>query len=49
MTTIFEAKKQLGARYRAEEGFVGAGIGRYENSDALRIYVENADCPSRSN
>lgn len=45
MTTIFEAKKHLGARYRAEEGFVGVGMGRYGNSDALRIYVENADCP----
>ena len=45
MTTIFEAKKRFGARYRSEEGFVGVGIGRYENSEALRVYVEDADFP----
>lgn len=45
MTTIFEAKKHLGARYRSEEGFVGVGIGRYENAQALRVYVEDADFP----
>lgn len=45
MPTIFEAKKQLGARYRDEEGFVGVGIGLYENSEALRVYVEDADSP----
>ena len=45
MTTILEAKRHLGARYRSEEGFVGVGIGRYENSEALRVYVEDADFP----
>jgi len=45
MRTIFEAKKHLGARYRSEEGFVGVGIGLYENSEALRVYVEDADSP----
>ena len=45
MTTIFEAKKHFGARYRSEEGFVGVGIGRYENAEALRVYVEEADFP----
>ena len=37
MTTIFEAKKHLGARYRVEEGVVGVGIGRYENKDTTKI------------
>ena len=45
MKTIAEAKKRLGARYRSEEGFVGIGIGRIADSDALRVYVENADSP----
>ena len=45
MTTIFEAKKHLGARYRAEAGFVGVGIGRHENSEALQVYVEDTDFP----
>ena len=44
MQTIFEAKKHLAARYLSEEGFVGVGIGQHENADALRVYVESADC-----
>ena len=45
MTTIFEAKKHFAARYFSEEGFVGVGIGRYEASEALRVYVEGEDFP----
>ncbi len=45
MKTIFEAKKHFGARYRSEEGFVGVGIGRAANSEALRVYVAGADSP----
>ena len=45
MKTIAEAKKRFGARYRSEEGFVGIGICRIADSDALRVYVENADSP----
>ena len=44
MQTIFEAKKHFAARYLSEEGFVGVGIGQHENADALRVYVETADC-----
>ena len=43
MKTISEAKKNFAARYRFEEGFVGIGIGRYEDSEALRIYVADAN------
>ena len=43
MCTIFQAKEDLGARCRSEKGFVGVGIGRYGNSDALRVYVEDAN------
>ena len=45
MKTIFEAKKHLASRYLSEEGFIGVGIGRHENSEALRVYVEDADFP----
>ena len=45
MKTIVEAKKHFGARYRSEEGFVGVGIGRIADSDALRVYVEDTDSP----
>ena len=45
MKTIVEAKKHFGARYRSEEGFVGVGIGRAANSEALRVYVAGADSP----
>ena len=45
MKAISEAKKHFGARYRSEEGFVGIGIGRIADSDALRVYVEDADAP----
>ena len=45
MKTIAEAKKRFGARYRSEEGFVGIGIGRAANSEALRVYVAGADSP----
>ena len=44
MQTIFEAKKHFVTRYLSEEGFVGVGIGLHENTDALRVYVETADC-----
>jgi len=43
MKTIFEAKKNFAARYRSETGFVGVGIGHYEDSEALRIYVADAN------
>ncbi|RKU34971.1 hypothetical protein C6495_06440 [Candidatus Poribacteria bacterium] len=45
MKTVFEAKKHFGVRYRSEEGFVGVGIGRIADSDALQVYVEDADAP----
>ena len=45
MKTVFEAKEHFGARYRSEEGVVGVGIGRIADSDALRVYVEDADAP----
>ena len=45
MLTISEAKKRFGARYRSEEGFVGIGIGRIADVDALQVYVEDADAP----
>ena len=45
MKTIFEAKEHFGARYRSEAGFVGVGIGRIADSDALRVYVADADSP----
>lgn len=45
MKTIFEAKKSLRDRYRLEEGFVGVGIGRHKNSEALRVYVADAHLP----
>ena len=45
MKKIFEAKKLLAALYLSEEGFVGVGIGRCEDSDALRVYVEGPDFP----
>ncbi len=45
MKTIFEAKKDFAARYLSEEGFVGVGIGRCEDSDALQVYVEGPDFP----
>ena len=44
MQTIFEAKKHFAVRYLSEEGFVGVGIGRHENTDVLLVYVESADC-----
>ena len=43
MQKLFEAKEHLSARYRSEKGFVGVGIGRHENSEALRVYVEDAN------
>ena len=43
--TSSKAKKHFGARYRSKEGFVGVGIGRIADSDALRVYVEDADAP----
>lgn len=45
MKTIFEGKKSLAACYRFEKGFVGVGIGRYEDSEALRVYVSDAHLP----
>ncbi len=45
MKTIFEAKQHLRDQYRSEEGFVGVGIGRHEDSEALRVYVADAHCP----
>ena len=45
MATIVEAKKHLQARYRSEEGFVGVGIGRLGNRDALRVYVVDGHFP----
>ncbi len=43
--TIFEAKRHLADHYFSEKGFVGVGIGRHENSDVLRVYVEGPDFP----
>ncbi len=43
--TSSKAKKHFGARYRSKEGFVGVGIGRAANSEALRVYVAGADAP----
>jgi hypothetical protein len=45
MVTIAEAKKHLQDRYRFEEGFVGVGIGRVDNNDALRVYVVDTAFP----
>lgn len=45
MKAIFEVKKHFGDRYHSEVGFVGVGIGRIADSDALRVYVEDADSP----
>ena len=45
MKTIFEAKKSLRDRYRLEKGFVGVGIGRHEDAEALRVYVADAHFP----
>ena len=45
MKTIVEAKQHLRDLYRYEEGFVGVGIGRYEDADALRVYVKDAHFP----
>lgn len=45
MKTILEAKKDFTVRYLSEEGFVGGGIGRCEDSDALQVYVEGPDFP----
>ena len=43
--TIVEAKEHFGARYRSEEGVVGIGIGRIADSDALQVYVKDAESP----
>lgn len=43
--TIIEAKKLLQQRYRHEEGFVGVGLGRVGNEDALRVYVTDTHVP----
>ena len=43
MKKLFQAKEHLSARCRSEKGFVGVGIGRYGDSDALRVYVEDAN------
>ena len=45
MKTILEAKKDFTARYLSEAGFVGVGIGRCEDSDALQVYVKGPDFP----
>lgn len=45
MKTIFEVKKDFAARYLSEEGFVGVGIGRHEDANVLRVYVEGPDFP----
>lgn len=45
MKTVFEAKEHFGARYRSEEGVVGIGIGRIADSDALQVYVKDAESP----
>ncbi len=45
MKTISEAKKHFRDCYRLEEGFVGVGIGRPENSEALRVYVVDVHFP----
>lgn len=45
MATIAEAKKHFQDRYRFEEGFVGVGICRLGNEDALRVYVVDAHFP----
>ena len=45
MKAIFQAKKHFGDRYRSEAGFVGVGIGRIADSDALQVYVKDADSP----
>lgn len=45
MKTILEAKKDFTTRYLSEEGFVGVGIGRCEDSDTLQVYVEGPDFP----
>ena len=42
---ISEAKKHFRARYRSEEGFVGVGIGRIADADALQVYVKDAESP----
>ena len=42
---ISKAKERFGARSRSEEGFVGVGIGRIADADALQLYVEDADAP----
>ena len=42
---ISKAQEHFGARYRSEEGFVGVGIGRIADADALQVYVEDADAP----
>ena len=44
LKTIFEAKKRFSTHYLSEEGFVGVGIGRHKNADALLVYVESVDC-----
>jgi len=45
MKTISEAKKHFQGLYRLEEGFVGVGIGRQEDSEALRVYVVDIHFP----
>lgn len=45
MATITEAKRHFQDRYRSEEGFVGVGIGRLGNRDALRVYVVDTHFP----
>lgn len=45
MATIAEAKKHLQDRYRLEEGFVGVGIGRLGNREAIRVYVIDTRFP----
>ena len=45
MKTIIEAKTRLRDRYRLEEGFVGVGIGRHEDVEALRVYVADEQLP----
>ena len=45
MAPIVQAKEHFGARYRSEEGFVGIGIGRIADADALQVYVKDAESP----
>ena len=45
MLEITKAKERFSTRFRSKMGYRGVGIGKDNNTDILRVYVENDNSP----